>query len=562
MTIKAYVIGLLCLVMLLGCKKAQQVSEVKLGPLYSSLNIGKQPNIVWIVSEDLSPYIPTYSDSTVVTPNISRLAKEGVTYTNFYSPSGVCAPSRAAIATGMFPTRIGAQHMRTGPWFRFHTTDKAIANYSRKAYEAMPPEGTHMLSTYLRKAGYYCSNNPKEDYQFRCEIAAWDESSFKAHWKKREDNQPFFAVFNIDETHESMIWRKAKDSLFVDKDLEVPIPPYLPNTEIAKKDIRRNYSNVVEMDKRVGEILKELESAGEMENTIIFWYTDHGGPLPRQKRTVYHSEIHVPMIVRFPDQQLAGKVDDQLLSFIDLKPTVLSLLNIKPPSNLDGKAWLGNFAENGKREYLFAAADRFDQQTDKVRAVFNKKYKLIKYYNLDQPYYLPVKYRETMPIMKALLRLRDLDSLTEAQRLWFRKTKDSIEFFDLEKDPHEIHNLVNNSKYQDKIEEMKSVLNKWILETNDKGQLSEEDYLASIWPNGIQPATKAPIISKDSNQIKISSLTEGASIGFQWADDEENLSNHWHLYIEPIQKRNDKTLFVKAHRIGYRPSDLVSYNSN
>jgi arylsulfatase A-like enzyme len=354
-----------------------------------------------------------------------------------------------------------------------------------------------------------------------------------------------------------MIWRKAKDSLFVDKDLDVPIPPYLPNTEIAKQDIRRNYSNIVEMDKRVGEILGELEQAGQLENTIVFWYSDHGGPLPREKRTIYNTGLQVPMIIRFPNKQLAGSTDSQMLSFIDLKPTVLSLVNIKPPDNLDGKAWMGKYAEHNKREYLFAAADRFDQQIDKIRAVFNKKFKLIRNYNTQQPYYLPVKYRETMPIMKELLRLRDKDSLTLEQQLWFRKTKDSIEFFDMENDPYEFHNLADKKEYQDKIGEMKSALDHWIKSTDDKGQLTEDDYIASIWPNGEQPKTAEPKLTIGNGEVSVSTETTGASIGYQWAKDESELTNSWDIYTGPIPIKPHNTLYVRAHRIGFKPSERV-----
>ena len=529
-------------------------------PDYSSLELGERPNIVWIVAEDLSPLIPPYGDSTVATPNISRLAEEGVLYTHFFSPSGVCAPSRAAIATGMYPTRIGAQHMRTGPWFRFTVKDKAIANYPRKAYEAMPPAGTHMMSSYLRRAGYFCTNNPKEDYQFRCELGAWDESNFEAHWKHRPDkNQPFFAIFNLDDTHESMIWRRAKDSLLVDSLLEVPIPPYLPTTEVAKRDIRRLYSLIVEMDRRVGNILDELEAAGELENTIVFWYTDHGGPLPRQKRTIYDSGIHVPMIIRFPNRQLAGKVDSQLLSFIDLKPTVLSLAGIEPPSYVDGKAWMGKYADTEERQYVFAAADRFDNQTDKIRAVRGRRFKLVRYYNLNQPYYLPVKYRETMPIMQELLRLHEKDSLDEYQAQWFRPQKDSLELFDLQDDPHELHNIIDDPRYAATVAELRNALDKWIAETGDKGQWPEEEYLEKIWPGGQQPVTEAPTIQVDSGKISLSCPTEGAQIAYQWAESKEGLSPAWNIYGSPIEPQNGKTLFVQAHRIGYRPSSIVSY---
>ncbi len=525
---------------------------------YTNLDLPDRPNIVWIVAEDLSAYIPSYGDSTVQTPNIDRLVREGVRYTHMYSPSGVCAPSRAAIATGMYPTRTGAMHMRTGPWYSSNNVERALKNYPRNAYEAIPPEGTHMLSTYLRQAGYYCSNNAKEDYQFLKELTAWDDSSNQAHYKNRKPGQPFYSIFNIGVTHESQIWRKADDTLLVDENLEVPVEPYLPDTEIAKRDIRRMYSNIVAMDHRVGEILKELEEANLMDSTIIFWYTDHGGPLPRQKRTVYHSGLHVPLVVRFPHQQLAGSTDDQLLSFIDFKPTMLSLAGIQPPDYVDGKAWLGDFMEDDEREYLFAAADRFDNETDKIRAAFDDRYKLIRYYHQDQPYYLPVKYRETMPIMKELLRLRDEGNLTPKQALWFRPTKDSIEFFDTWNDPDELNNLANEESMQEEIEVLRQQMDAWIARTNDLGIMPEEKFLSQLWPDGRQPVTADPEISLDGSKISITSETPSASIGYQWVENEEELSDAWRIYQAEISPQEGKMLFVRAHRIGYRPSQLVS----
>ncbi len=249
----------------------------------------RPPNIVWIVAEDLGPYIPAFGDSTIETPNLSRLAAEGVRYTHVFSPSGVCAPSRAALATGMYQNAIGAQHMRTGGNAKF--LPEGVV-----PYEALPAAGVKMHSEYMRMLGYYATNNAKEDYQFKKTLTAWDESSNNAHWKHRPDpDQPFFAIFNLGVTHESQIWARAEDSLWVDADLDVPIPPYYPDTDVVRTDIRRMYSNIKIMDQQVGGILAELEAAGELENTVIFWYADHGGPLPRMKRLLYDSGMRVPI---------------------------------------------------------------------------------------------------------------------------------------------------------------------------------------------------------------------------------------------------------------------------
>jgi hypothetical protein len=264
------------------------------------------------------------------------------------------------------------------------------------------------------------------------------------------------------------------------------------------------------------------------------------------------------MIVRFPEKQLAGTVDTQLLSFIDLKPTTLSLVGIKPPAYVDGKAWLGKYADSTNYDYVFSAADRFDNWTDKIRAVRDHRYKLIRYYNLDRPYYLPVKYRETMPTMQELLRLRDAGELTSEQALWFRRTKDSIELFDTWTDPHELNNLAKDAAYLDKVEELRFALDLWIRDTQDKGMMPEEKYVESIWPDGSQTLTADPVLSMRDGQIFLSTGTSEAYIGYQWSLSKDSLTNQWSIYQGPLEVRTD-SLFFRAHRIGFRPSRLMGW---
>ena len=305
---------LLVIIALLSACSESKNEDLSLSKNRFELNpeLDQKPNILWIVAEDMSSYLPSFGDSTIVTPHLSKLAAEGVCYDNFFSPHPVCAPARAAIITGMYANAIGASHMRTGPWYNGRASKQGLLNYQKAMppgitpYEAIPPIQVKMFTEHLRQQGYYCTNNSKEDYQFVKTPTAWDESSTKAHWRNRAHEQPFFSVVNIGVTHESQIWKKKNDSLWVSEKLDVPVPPYLPDTEIAKKDIRRMYSNIKEMDQKVGAILKELQEDGLLEKTIIIWYTDHGGPLPRQKRMLYDSGIKVPMIIRFPGHNLRG----------------------------------------------------------------------------------------------------------------------------------------------------------------------------------------------------------------------------------------------------------------
>jgi|TARA_B100001059_G_scaffold45955_1_gene38766 arylsulfatase A-like enzyme len=510
-------------------------------------------NIVWLVAEDLSAIIPPFGDMTVMTPNLSRLAAEGIRFTQVYSTSGVCAPSRAAIATGMYQNRIGAQHMRT----------TNIGNFGVEgltAYEAVPPAHVKMHSQYFREAGYYTSNNAKEDYQFQKSLVAWDDSSDSAHWRNRNEDQPFFSVFNFGITHESQVWRQSDKPLLIPSALDVPIPPYLQDTDISRGNIRQVYSNVVAMDRQVGEILTQLEEDGLLDSTVIFWYTDHGGPLPRQKRLLYDSGIHVPLIIRFPDGVRAGDIDDQLVSFVDFKSTALSLAGIEPPQYVDGRAFLGDYVNTPNRRYIHAAADRFDSEYDMIRAVRDARFKYLRNFNPEKPYYLPLAYREQMPIMQELLKLRDNEQLNEAQAQWFRASKDEEELFDTLYDPHELVNLAKDPIHAEKLFELRNELDEWVRLVDDKGLMSEGDLIVSMWPGGIQPITSTPVATKRRNNLEITlrSGTDGASIGYQILEEGESVNEAWTIYKEPVTINDTQRLAAVAHRLGFAPSEIIT----
>ncbi|RAJ10229.1 sulfatase family protein [Arenibacter echinorum] len=419
-----------------------------------------------------------------------------------------------------------------------------------------------MYSEHLRLEGYYCSNNSKEDYQFTAPVTAWDESSKKAHWRNRGPNQPFFSIFNLMVTHESQIWAKAKDSLWVEEDLDVPVPPYLPDNEVGRTDIRRMYSNIKEMDHQVGEILAQLEEDGLLENTIIFWFSDHGGPLPRQKRLLYDSGMRLPLVIRYPGKKNSGTIDNRLISFVDFKPTLMSLAGIHPPMNMDGRAFAGEFESMDMRKYVHGAADRFDERYDMIRAVRDNRYKYLRNFRIDQGYYLPVAYREQMPIMQELLLMRNNGELDGNQALWFRNKKAPEELFDTWNDPYELNNLADNPEYKNKLEELREECERWMSDIDDKGLMSENVYVDSIWPEGIQPITKEPVMEKINDKIVISCDTDGASIGYQILKENQNLLNSWEVYTKPFSINQGERVISVAHRIGYQPSAQVSFIPN
>ncbi len=562
------IICLYLILQLCACSSVQRVDQDAAPAVERALlneTASERPNILWIVAEDLSEYLPMYGDSTVSTPSLSRLAREGICYDRFFSPAAVCAPARSSIALGMYPSRIGSNHMRTGPWFRSNLPQSVIDNYTKTqlptgvhAYEAIPPAGAKMMSEYLREAGYYCTNNAKEDYQFVKTITAWDACGKEAHWRNRDqEDQPFFSIFNLEITHESQIWARAKDSLWVEHDLEVQVPPYLPDTEIGRRDVRQMYSNIKQMDAQVGDIIAQLEADGLLDNTIIFWYSDHGGPLPRQKRLLYDSGIKVPMIVRYPDQRQAGSRDGDMTSFIDLAPTVLSLAGIPTPEHMDGHAFLGEYRQDEAPSYVFSAADRFDALYDTNRAVRDYRYKLIKYYQTDKPMLLPVAYREQMPIMAELHRLKKAGELTADQALWFRETKPAYEFFDTQSDPHELHSLLDDPAYASKIAELKDALDLWQDRMSDPHMMEETEYIATLWPDGIQPQVTAPEIHRTGELISLSTTTAGASIGYQLVKAHSVDTTRWMVYTEPFDVSGETKVRVAADRVGYKMSPVV-----
>ena len=542
---------------------------------YAKSVIADRPNILWLVAEDLGPYLPPFGDSTITTPNVSRLAEEGVVYPNLFSTSGVCAPSRAAICTGMYPSSIGANHMRT---------NSNMDETGLPAYEAVPGAEVKMVSELLRRQGYYCTNNYKEDYQFKAPVTAWDESGPYAHWKNRKSNQPFFSIFNFTETHESGLFEpyghrhietrhhhpgdtsytwepgrmtEEETPVHLPKGTNFSIPPYLPDNEVVQNDMWKLYNNIAEMDKQLGAVLKQLENDGLLENTIIFFYGDHGGPLPRQKRLIYDTGLNTPMIIRFPGKEKSGTIDEQLVSFIDFAPTLLSLVGVIPPSYIQGQAFLGFYKSKNERKYIHAAADRFDEVTDVIRAVRDNQYKYIRNYRPDAPFYLPLNYREQIPTMQELLRLRDEGQLDDIQMQWFRARKPVEELFDCRRDPHELENIANSPAYKEKLQALRNEMDQWLEAIGDQPNFPEQELITQLWGGRTtQPVTAQPVIEMANKKIKITCASQGASIGYRVIKKDGDLPKGWTIYTEPIDIPNDSKILVQAHRIGYKVSNI------
>ncbi|WP_296705316.1 sulfatase [Algoriphagus sp.] len=512
----------------------------------TNIQYPERPNIVWIVNEDMSPeHLGAYGGTGGKTPVLDQFAKESLKYTNAFSTAGVCAPSRAAIITGAYQTSIGAHNMRT-LGMSADALDAYPPNF--KSYSVVLPEGMRGFPEYLRMIGYYTTNNSKEDYQFVAPKTMWDESSSKAHWKNRPDpNQPFFSIFNLTISHESQVWARADEPLLVDPD-SVKVPPVYPDDSISRNTIARFITNVMRMDTQVGELLQELKDAGLYDNTIIFYYSDHGDGMPYFKREIYDRGLKIPLLIKAPFLE-PGSVTNELVSFVDFAPTIFSLVGIKIHPTMQGQAFLGA-QKSQPRKYVYAARDRMDSEVDRVRAVSDGRFKYIRNYMVKKPNYQNIRYRLNNPLMIHLLELHEEGELTPDQERWFDETKPQEELYDTQVDPWEFNNLAENPEYQEKLEEMRKAHIDWKDYYRDMADIPEMQMVWEWWnEKNIPPTTEPAIVLFENGLVALGSKTPGASIGYR-----KSSSDVWTVYQKPFEWAAGDSLYVLAHRIGYEPS--------
>jgi len=409
-----------------------------------------QPNIVWITSEDNSKhYMKLFDEHGIETPQIERLSDQGIIFTRAFSNAPVCSAARSTLISGCYGPRTGS-------------------HYHRKLQKVPMPDGLKMFPYYLREAGYYTTNNSKEDYNFIKTDDVWDESSKKSTWKNRQAGQPFFHVFNITTTHESRLHFTEEDmkaGTKTDPESSFILPNH-PKTELFSYTNARYFDKIIQMDKQVGEVLDELEKEGLMENTFIFYYGDHGGVLPGSKGYVNEVGMHVPLVVYIPPNykdlvhaEAKSKIS-AFVSFVDFGATVLNLAGIEVPEQMDGKPFLGKgiTSESLKsRDMTYSYADRFDEKYDMVRALRKGKYKYIRNYqpfNFDG---LMNNYRYIQLGYQQWWKMYEAGELNDVQSAFF-ETKAPEALYDLEHDPYETNNLADQSEFANAVVEMRQLL--------------------------------------------------------------------------------------------------------
>lgn len=419
------------------------------------------PNILWLTSEDNGPELGCYGDPNANTPNLDALAARSMIYLNAWSTAPVCAPARTTLISGIYPPSTGSEHMRSG---------------------AKLPPNFKMYPQYLREAGYYCTNNSKEDYNLEKPAQVWDESSRTAHYKNRKPGQPFFAVFNYTISHESKI--RTRPHTLIHDPAKMRIPAYHPDTPEVRHDWAQYYDNITTMDQQIGQALSELKDAGLDHNTIIFYYGDHGSGMPRSKRWPYNSGLRVPLIVHIPEkfQHLAPKAyntgcqTNRLVGFIDFPATVLSLAGIAPPPQFQGYAFMGQH-EAPVQPYIFGFRGRMDERYDMVRTVRNQRYQYIRNYMPHKIYGQHIAYMFVTPTTQVWKDMYDAGKLNEAQsKFW--QTKPYEELYDLRKDPDQVLNLATSPDHQNILSELRRALRANIIKTRDVGFVPEPELQA------------------------------------------------------------------------------------
>ena len=418
----------------------------------------ERPNILWLTCEDIGPHLGCYGDAYAHTPNIDAFASEALRYDVAWSNAPVCSPARTALITGMYPPSLGAHNHRS--WVDM-------------------PEDAVMFPALLRAQGYYTTNNVKEDYNARPGDDVWDESSDEAHWRNRGEGQPFFAVFNSTLSHGGQI-RQRTDLPYHDP-AEAPLPPYHPDTPEFRRDWAQYYHSITRMDEWFGEMMEELRADGLLEDTIVFFFGDHGSGMPRHKQLAYNTGLHVPFLVHVPEKfrDLApadyapGGATDRLISFVDLAPAVLSLAGAEPPEWMQGRAFMG-LHEAEPRTHVFGFRGRMDERQDLVRSVRDGRYIYVRNYMPHLMHGHFSHYMYTLESARAWRRLYEEGALEGPQARVF-EPKPPEELYDLETDPHEIENLVESEAHQKILAELRKTHQQHMRETRDLAFLPEAE---------------------------------------------------------------------------------------
>jgi N-sulfoglucosamine sulfohydrolase len=429
-----------------------------------------RPNILWLVGEDFSPDLGCYGTTEVSTPNLDRLAGEGVRYTRYFTTAPVCSASRSAFMTGMYQTTIGAHNHRS------HRDD---------GYQL--PAGVRVITDWMRDAGYFTANirqlpenfgfngSGKTDWNFTYDRQPFDSD----RWSDLKGHQPFMAQINFQETHRAFHAPPRADPK------KVVIPPYYPDHAVTREDWAKYLDAATELDRKIGLILTQLAADGLADDTVVIFTSDHGQAHVRAKQFCYDSGLRAPLIIRWPknfpapNHYAPGKVDERLLVSIDLAPTLLDIAGAAKPEKMQGEIFLGKNAA-APRKYAFGARDRCDETVFRFRTARSDRYRYIRNFTPERPFLQANAYKErSYPVWNLLKELDAEGKLTPLQKRLTAPTMPEEELYDIVADSYETKNLADSPDHQSVLIEMRTAVNRWIDESNDQGQRLEPPELAA-----------------------------------------------------------------------------------
>ncbi|MGQ1891357.1 sulfatase family protein [Thermophagus sp. OGC60D27] len=441
----------------------------------------KKPNVLWFFVEDINPWLKCYGHDLSSTPNIDRLVENGVVFENAFAAAPVCSPARSSIITGVMATTLGTHQ-----------------HHSARTVEAAHylPDSVTTVPELFREAGYYTYNNGKDDYNFtynRQKLYSGDIETFfwytlggGGHWRDslRQEDQPFFGQIQITGgkyalPHPSSVAKyeaTLKKSERVSPN-DIDIPPYFPDHPMIRKEWALHYDAIKMVDYDVERVLKQLEEDGELENTVIFFFSDHGFEGLRHKQFCYEGGIHIPFIVSYfgDDPEIKKQIKKgtrrgDLISAIDVTATSLAIAGLEVPEFMESR---NVFAKDFHRDFVVSTRDRCDFTIDRIRSIRTKQYKYIRNFHPERSYMQP-NYRDSRPIFKMLKNMYETGQLNDVQAKYWEPTKPKEELYDIAADPHEINNLAADPQYAEVLKDLRGKLDKWILETDDKGQYPEK----------------------------------------------------------------------------------------
>ncbi len=483
-------------------KQALLLSYAFIAGLSLLVQAGERPNILWLTSEDNNVnWIGCYGNPHVNSPNIDQLATEGFRYTHAYANAPVCAPSRSTWITGVHALSMGTHPMRS----RYNIPHDLIKYY---------PD-------HLKTSGYYVGNDKKTDFNIggRKDSDCWDNSA-EVDWDKLKNNQPFFQVINSTQSHESNAFGDFQKTKHSPKD--IILRKYHPDLPTMRMNYAKYHDAIQGMDQAIGDALKQLEALGLADNTIVIYNSDHGGVLPRSKRFLFSSGIHCPLIIRIPEKykdlwpaEKPGMTVDRIVSFIDMPATWLRITDTKIPAIMQGQAFLGTEPQP-ERAFHYAYRARMDERNENARAICDKQFLYIRNYMPYTPWMQPLNYLWKMKATQAWVEHVESGKASEIEARFFKPKGWTEELYDMEQDPDNIHNLIDNPEYAEVIKRMQSNLRSWQEKVFDTGMLPESEMVKLAAQNN----TTIYQVARDRSLYNLPQLMDAADLAL-----EENESN-------------------------------------